>query len=429
MNQLIKWGLFRYILTFCCSLIIIVGRSVYADIPSWRWDHVMAFDSNRGVAVIQGGYISNYENSGETWEWDGYTWELKSESGPGLCGQQAMVYDTQRKVVVLFSGWSENMTNKVWEWDGISWILVHDGSGNAPQARYNHAMAYDEASGMTLLFGGYGLDGTPNLPDTWGWNGNTKTWELLNEWPEGARRGHTMVYDSVHQKTVMFGGFNGSRLNDSYTWNSTLLQWENTGYTGPSGRYDHVMSFDKIRGISVMYGGFNGNYETWELNLYSGWVQPPIETHPNAGDRSAMAYDSIRGVSVLHGGDGGGDETWEWDGESWKQRKECTLELSYVGECPGQIDLTVSNATPCGKIALVYGFKAGMFTVPGSTCPGIVLDIKPPYHKGAPLILTDDDCDGIVTVSGNVPAVACGKLLLQAVDLETCCVSNLITIE
>jgi len=45
---------------------------------------------------------------------------------------------------------------------------------NAPSERYGHALSYDSARGVTVLFGGYD---DSDFNDTWEWNG--ENWEKV----------------------------------------------------------------------------------------------------------------------------------------------------------------------------------------------------------------------------------------------------------
>ncbi len=95
-----------------------------------------------------------------------------------------MVYDTARGVIVLFGGQRQarpagslqleviQTLNDTWEFDGEVWYEVSP--RQVPPARYGHAMAYDEARGVVVLFGGIAADGT-YLNDTWEYNGLTWT--------------------------------------------------------------------------------------------------------------------------------------------------------------------------------------------------------------------------------------------------------------
>ncbi|MBE7455469.1 MAG: hypothetical protein HS102_02390 [Planctomycetia bacterium] len=102
-------------------------------------------------------------------------WRRVDPSPPPRTGH-AMAYDSARGVTVLFGGWDGSYDGETWEWDGTSWSLRVD---SGPVPREDHAMAYDSARGVTVLFGGW--NGS-YLGDTWsgmGWPGRCARWTGL----------------------------------------------------------------------------------------------------------------------------------------------------------------------------------------------------------------------------------------------------------
>ena len=83
------------------------------------------------------------------------------------------------------------------------------------------------------------------------------------------RYGHAMAYDSARGVTVLFGGTTGG--NETWEWNGAA--WTQRFVSGPSPRQGHMMSFDTARGVIVLFGGYPGvtNHETWEWNG-SAWT-------------------------------------------------------------------------------------------------------------------------------------------------------------
>ncbi|MFG0331635.1 MAG: hypothetical protein ACF8PN_17245 [Phycisphaerales bacterium] len=125
------------------------------------------------------------------------------------------------------------------------------------------------------------------------------------------------------------------------------------------------------------------------------------------------------------GGGGVPDNVTAWDNyEAVADSVGDQLCLWIDGDCPGQLTATVTGATPGGNVAFVYGTNAGSFTNPRDPCSGTTIDIRPPFLPGAPQIVAADP-DGVVSMGGNAPSSVCGRLLIQAVDLSTCRVSNL----
>lgn len=85
----------------------------------------MAYDTARGVTVLFGG-----NGTGETWIWDGRTWQERRVTGPGVRDVHAMAYDAKRQRVVLFGGAGPGGPGlfdsfaDTWEWDGARWARV-----------------------------------------------------------------------------------------------------------------------------------------------------------------------------------------------------------------------------------------------------------------------------------------------------------------
>ena len=78
------------------------------------------------------------------------------------------------------------------------------------------------SSGKVIMFGGD--SGTTYLNDTWSFDGTTWT-QIATQSAPPARAAAQMTYDSVTQKVVLFGGFNGTYLGDTWLWDGSTLQW------------------------------------------------------------------------------------------------------------------------------------------------------------------------------------------------------------
>src|SRR6185436_5983785 len=90
-------------------------HNLWGSWPFNRYYHSMVYDSNRKVMVMYGGQqATNGPYWDDTWEWDGArgVWNEKTpapngtmNSSPAERTQQLMVYDTVQKKTFLFSGW------------------------------------------------------------------------------------------------------------------------------------------------------------------------------------------------------------------------------------------------------------------------------------------------------------------------------------
>lgn len=238
-------------------------------------------------------------------------WEEAAAFGPGARTNHAMAYDSARNVTVLFGGTVNSADT--WEWNGLEWTLV---SQLGPSPRRFHAMVYDSARGVIVLFGGRS---TPEeFGDTWEWDG-VEWVQVANDGPS-ARSEHAMAYDGARGVTVLFGGSEGGlqRFGDTWEWNGA--EWIQVANTGPSPRANHDMAYDIGRGATVLFGGSSDVErlgDTWEWDGIE-WRQA-AETGPSARGGPKMTFDTERERTILFGGLGGprSGETWEWDGARW----------------------------------------------------------------------------------------------------------------
>ena len=293
---------------------------VTADNQMSRIDPAIAYDANRDRVVYFGGrYALGYEQT--TWEFDGQVWSqvVTATSPPGRSAH-TMAWDGVRGVVVLFGGENNgpatpDYLDDTWEFDGTDWTQRTD-LAVSPDPRSQHAMAYDELTGLILLQGGD--DGSVlRFDDTWEFDGTA--WTLVGSNALLERSDHAMAYDAGRNAVVLFGGERGNLtnteyLNDTWEWNGAA--WDVINPTvQPDPRSRHGMAYDALFGQVVLFGGVDNNAnplrgDTW---LYDGttWIQV-APTSPNARFAVSMAFDSLRGRVVLFGGSDGNflNDTW-----------------------------------------------------------------------------------------------------------------------
>lgn len=281
----------------------------------------MTYDSARERAVLFGGWA--YTSGGftvlsdETWEWDGRRWrDMAPAQRPSPRAGSAMAYDATRGQVLLFGGYEGEPTSATslsdtWMWDGSTWTQLSP--AQSPSPRDHHAMAYDAARGEILLFGGVlnnSATATQHLGDTWSWDGTT--WVQLSPAnAPAARMNHAMAYDSVRERTVLFGGrvgVVGDFVGDTWEWDGS--SWTELNPTSaPSAREAHGLVYDTSVGRAVLFGGLDAAGvspfapldDTWEWNG-TDWQLVAASPGPSARSLHAMAFDESRGETVLFGG-------------------------------------------------------------------------------------------------------------------------------
>jgi len=200
--------------------------------PSARAEAGAAYDSDRGRVVLFGGYRNQGDERirlGDTWEWDGQQWELKSSEGPPPRNGTAMTYDARRKRTVLFGG--NGPSGETWEWDGRDW--KHDVSANT-EGRFNSTLSYDEKRQVVVRFGGW--TGKERGGDTWTYDGTEWT-KVADEGP-AARNHAVMVYDRRRGVVVLFGGHDGDQVfGDTWEWDGS--KWLQRTELAPRMRVDN----------------------------------------------------------------------------------------------------------------------------------------------------------------------------------------------
>lgn len=209
------------------------------------------------------------------------------------------------------------------------WQRMAANTQDAALLRYGHAMAFDEARGVTLMFGGT-RDGNSGQLDTWVWDG--EVWQRLDPPSRPpARAFHAMVYDPVRRNVVLFGGTTDdgdTALDDTWLWDGSTWRAVEAAPRPPA-RCRHALAFDADRGKIVLYGGYLR--DTWEWDGERWSDASPRRTNPGKLTSPAMAYARAERRVVLFGGDGRDGIAWYWDGRAWVSNKRTGVEGAEGG--------------------------------------------------------------------------------------------------
>jgi hypothetical protein len=132
-----------------------------------------------------------------------------------------------------------------------------------------------------------------------------------------------MAYDAARQRTVLFGGAQGTQLHCE-TWILERGSWTRTKDAGcitDRVRNAGLVSDTRESRMLLVEGPSIADEETRPARVWQ-WTGEAWALAAQGGPRrtgfSAVAYDAARGVlivPVLFGGPDAG--TWEWDGKSW----------------------------------------------------------------------------------------------------------------
>jgi hypothetical protein len=195
-------------------------------------------------------------------------------------------------------------------------------------------MAFDEATGKVLLFGGYetyyptgsSLAYARQLGDTWSWDGTRWSAEQSTASP-AARTDAAMAYDAVRRVVVLHGGqgVTSGFVNDTWTWNGTRWILMSPDNTPPAMWGEHQpISWDGAHKVVLLFD-WTGQWtapgelnQTWEWDG-TNWTLLPAADAPSGHTavQAAIAYDTARRSTVFFGHVGGRPTTWTFDGTAW----------------------------------------------------------------------------------------------------------------
>jgi len=263
-----------------------------------------AYDTKRNRLVVFGGATEYahkqwiYKN--ETWEWDGEKWINVSpplKDSPPARAEAGMAYDEERGVAVLYGGsYKGRMFCDTWEWNGERWISKCP--PDCPGARHGHEMYYDSARKKIVLYGGY--DNRTFFNDMWEWDGST--WVKIE--PEGdspAASGYALAYNPDGE--FAFGVLSGL---PGGTWIFDDDHWTRLSVTkGPGNRTRTGLAYEPTRKFFVAFGGYANQVslnDTWffdgkDWNLFTATkFQPPVRLN------MILWYDRVRKHVMLFGG-------------------------------------------------------------------------------------------------------------------------------
>ena len=337
--------------------------------PAERTGHVMVYDTARkktflfsGWQPAAGFYIP------EQWEWDGptATWKqiLISGAQPKERYGATMVWDPDRARAVLFGGFCYDSSadtaarcNDIWEWDGTTTTWTNrTPTGTSPSPRMFHSMTYDSTRKKMVLYGGYTGTGVATtgtwVDETWEWDGGTGAWTKMTPTagiPYYSSDIH-IAYDAGRNKVVAYYYY-------QYMWeyDPTTPTW--TAVTTPTKTDNDTPSYefgtflyDPSRSKIVVYGGEYGTSR--DIYEYSGvdgtWANRSVPVSgPIQRTSPQIAYDNMSGKLYLFGGYSSSDalykqDTWQWSG----------TDATWT-------NLTNANAKPTGRElgGMVYDSK------------------------------------------------------------------------
>ncbi len=294
----------------------------------------MTYDSKKKEVCLFGG-ANEAEVLNDLWVLKNNTWQLvQTRKKPQARTFANLTYDPLADRLILFGGnkvlfgtgeEKDILLDDTWEFRDNDWHQMT--TNRAPCPRAEAAMVYDENKKRIVLFGGYAIDKDGEyikLSDTWEFYDNQ--WHLASEIGPSGRHGAAMIYDIVQKSVVIFGGSTtdkqyGAGTGETWCWDG--VEWKKFVASQPRGIFNAAASIDEEYNF-IRFGGWDGSNrtdETWKL-MNGQWQLVPLTSSPSPRNHSGMAFESHKKRIVLFGGHNGthvfGD-TWVFSKGKWKK--------------------------------------------------------------------------------------------------------------
>ncbi|MHA2059048.1 MAG: Kelch repeat-containing protein, partial [Candidatus Thorarchaeota archaeon] len=230
----------------------------------------MVYSNETNEIILFGGQGPG-DGPTDTWSFacDTQTWsEVVTTTNPGVHHSLAMAYDSQENAVILFGGFGDDgmETDDTWKFDCTTREWIEVSPATAPLARYGHVMVYDEAINQIVLTAG-NTASQGHQDDTWAFDVATSNWTELTpignpdrlKWP-------SMTYDSVNQKCILFGGQIGDIAVDRTSVYDALTNTWTRRYpdVAPEARINIGLVFDSVNNVTIMFGGATVEIDTYD---------------------------------------------------------------------------------------------------------------------------------------------------------------------
>jgi hypothetical protein len=286
-----------------------------------RTEASLAYDTKRSIAVLFGGtsrwtQTEGWESTNDTWEWNGNDWvQYQPEHSPLPRYSAGIAFDENRGVAVLFGGIGQNPAyqnifySDTWEWDGQDWQEVSPST--RPPARQDPSMFFDPLQGTVVMYGGYYIDPATQtsvfLDDAWEWDG--ETWRQLVFDEPRRNSASAIVYDPIRQLPML--------MDAEGLWFWQESSWVQPNFpVSPPSRWGSQMIYNPDIQQIILFGGFKDKDvfdDTWTYDGQS-WQQVITKVRPPRRNGHNMFYDQTRERVVLFGGLDGGifyNDMWE----------------------------------------------------------------------------------------------------------------------
>jgi hypothetical protein len=250
-----------------------------APAPDARWDHTLSADDEAKQLLVFGGRDANAAALGDTWlfDLDARSWtQIDGDAPPARFGHAVSV-DQKTRRLYLFGGQSEDVFfNDTWQFDLETrrWKQLDAGDDVAPSPRYGLAGILDDR-GDFIVSHGFTFEG--RFDDTWSFNLNKKNWSDVSPTGDGLRPLkrclHELVWNSSAKKILLYGGcssgFGPCPQGDLWSYDPATQTWtELTPASGPAARSNPALVWDPTSDRAYLLGGLTDT--GYAADLWSG---------------------------------------------------------------------------------------------------------------------------------------------------------------
>ena len=243
----------------------------------------MAYDAESDRVILFGGHDHTSWQLNDTWAYDYNTdiWEQVAAGPPNHLGPR-LAYDAESDRVILFGGWNGQTgfaQDDTWAYDYNSDTWTKMDPSVRPPGRNSQLLIYDAESDRIITWGGFGVDYKPVDDRVWAYDFNTDAWAELKpgEGPAPLVRFDTIAaYDVESDRIVTYGGeayFGDAPRLETWTYDYNTNTWnlmQPTANPGPL--LDNAMAYSDAADRVILFGGYSEGQlsaATWSYDFNS----------------------------------------------------------------------------------------------------------------------------------------------------------------
>lgn len=216
---------------------------------------------------------------------------------------------------------------ETWLYNGLTaiWSRISTDLTSTPSGRHGAALACNTLEGNVYMFGGLLLETDVSTNELWKFNINNQTWTRINSFNNtsppyvGNRVGSLMVYDSDRNNLILYGGYQFTVTNylpiyDTWIYSCTNNTWLVLSPPLNPYVYKASMVYASVEQKVILYGGRKKDYlgleyevhDTWKfdpvLNTWTEYIIDPMYQPYPSDSTVAMTYDEVSNRAYIMGG-------------------------------------------------------------------------------------------------------------------------------